>query len=146
MSDKCPKQRLDPKQRLKRILQGIVDGETYGQIAQACGVDERTIYRDRLTADYRAVFNSLFDRYLQFIKKYENDERLKSLSFKELGMLVRTMIPQRIEAKTSVEGELKIIPKINLEEFEEEDKNKLIEAGRILIKKERSQRQPTGIH
>ena len=109
MSEERPKH-LEPKQRISRIVQGIADGQTYSQIAQACGVDERTIYRDRQSAEYHAVFNLLFDRYLRLIKKYENDEKLRGLSLKELGMLVRAMIPQRIEAKT--EGQQTIIVKM----------------------------------
>lgn len=108
-SEILPKNPLPRHQRYKIIAEGIIKGETYGEIARQCGVSERTIYHDRQSVDYITLANLLFDEYLNKLKKLlqigietGNKGDIKFV-IRELGLTSRQMMPRRIEAKAEVQ-------------------------------------------
>ncbi len=104
MSDNVRK--LSPAHRIPIIIKGIKDGKSFGQIAKECGVNERTIYRDRESIPFQNFFNVLIDGYLGQLKQLETgDDKQRNSALYHKGMLVRAMlkgvIPTKIQAEVT---------------------------------------------
>ena len=91
--------------RLPKIIRGIKDGKTYQQIAEECGVNEKTIRRDRASIPFSDFFNELADEYLQDLASLRKggDSKDKKFALIQKGQFIKAMtraiIPTRIEAK-----------------------------------------------
>lgn len=96
--------------RLPKIIKGIKDGKTYEQIAEICGVNEKTIRRDRASIPFKDFFNELADEYLSDLAKLRaiGDSKDKRFALSQKGQFLRAMtraiIPTKIEA--SITGEI----------------------------------------
>ena len=124
MSDNVRK--LSPANRIPIIIKGIKDGKSFGQIAKECGVNERTIYRDRESIPFQNFFNVLIDGYLGQLKQLETgDDKQRNSALYHKGMLVRAMlkgvIPTKIESKIEATGDLNFVLETWRPEPEEED-------------------------
>jgi len=109
MTQNVPK--TEYNRRIPVIIQGIIDGLSYEQIAQKCNppVARRTIYRDRQSIPFKSFFNELVDNYLKDLNQLENgDTTEKRIAISHKGMLVRAMLkaitPTKIEAEITGKG------------------------------------------
>jgi DNA-binding transcriptional regulator LsrR (DeoR family) len=71
MSQNVPKKRLKRRLRIQQLIIGLKQGLTLGQIAEKCGVSEKTIDRDM--AEWKD--NGGFDKWLlsEFLRLHENE-------------------------------------------------------------------------
>ena len=105
--------KLGKLQRIPVIIKGVVEGKSYGEIAEECGVSERTIYRDRGEIPFKDFFNTLADGYMKDLTQLEQGgNREKTIAFSHKGMLLRAMlkavIPTKIEAEITGPTDLRL--------------------------------------
>ena len=92
--------------RIPIIAQGLVEGWGQEEIADACGVTDRTIRRDMNTVEFETFFSKvrmqLLNVYLTKLAQLEKigDKRDKKFVLSQHGLLVRKMMPTRIETTT----------------------------------------------
>jgi hypothetical protein len=106
--------KLDYRQRVPLIIKGVIDGKSYGEIAQECGVTERTIYRDRQSIPFRDFFNPLLDDYMGDLKRLDGAGVVeKRMAVSHRGQLVRAMlkaiIPTKIEAEVKTSSPMRVV-------------------------------------
>jgi len=81
----------------------IIQNKTYTQIAEDLGVDRRTLQRDR--AQYPDLYTYFLESFLDIYKNgilqlADSEEKYQKLEgLKEMGRMIRSSIPKRIESK-----------------------------------------------
>jgi len=96
--------------RIRKIVEGIVAGKSYTQIAEECGVGRVTIYRDRQSIEFSEFLKPLFDKQLKNIADAGDKD-----SMRYLDSIIRTLLPQKTEAKIEGAQRFEIIVKDELE-------------------------------
>ena len=119
--------KLSLLQRIPLIIQGVKDGKSYRQIAEDCGVTERTIHRDREGIPFRDFFNELADEYISDLAKLRvfGDSKDKRFALSQKGQFLRAMtraiIPTKIEAEITTPKALAVVFHSSLKALSLED-------------------------
>lgn len=90
--------------RLPKIVEGLLAGKSYREIAGDLGVSERTIRRDRQHGEFQSVLSRMFDQLISELAQLSlsEDPQDRRLYIKEKGKLVRSMLPRRFEQKLEI--------------------------------------------
>ena len=113
--------------RIPKIIRGIKDGKTYEMIAEECGVNEKTIRRDRASIPFRDFFNDLADEYISDLAKLREygDSKDRRFALSQKGQFLRAMtraiIPTKIEAKITGDVPLSVVFHSSLKSLEPEE-------------------------
>lgn len=115
MSETRIRKVLTQKQRVEVIIRGYWKGTPIGEkdeegtIAWECGVTARTIHRDKNSIAYNEVYNIFLKTYMEelnamnAIKDPETGVPIYAgMVLKEKGLLLRAMVPRRVEAKAEL--------------------------------------------
>ena len=101
-----PKNYLPREVRVRKIVEGIVAGKTYGKIAGECGVTPRTIYEDRQSIEFHEFIKPLFDDQLKAIQDLAGAGDKDALRYRD--SIIRALLPQKRETEVKVKGEVKV--------------------------------------
>lgn len=92
--------------RKLEVLRLLVQGRSYGAIAEELGVSERTVYRDRLELDNGDLVRMLIDRQLELISKTDSIKLKLEYQDRLIGRLQPFKIDSRVQGNQSLTIEI----------------------------------------
>jgi len=139
--------RLPPSKRKQIIKEYIAfknvgDKDLNGTIAWMCGVDRKTIQRDIKKMQRSGEWDDFIEAtVLKLSQSGDIDDVTK---FREWMKIYGKRFAEKHEVGVDLVTET--VPTIDWSTLNDEERNKLIDAGRILIRKRSSERKPDSIH
>ena len=102
--------KYDPKAiaRSTALINGLIQGKNYTQIAQELGIDRKTLYRHRQSLPYEQFLNDLLDIQFQELAELSKDPKTRIAAMKERGLIIRAAVTKRVHQRTE-KAEIKII-------------------------------------
>lgn len=112
-----PKGYLPREVRVRKIVDGIIQGKTFEEIAVDCGVTPRTVYDDRQSIEFHEFVKPLLDEQLKAIQELAEQGDKDALRWRD--SIIRALIPRKMEAEIQarVEGEVKVTRGEEIEEL-----------------------------